>query len=121
VRRKLKENRGKMKKLEESMTKIHHSINFGPFVSSVLELVSKRRRTPREEGKQASKGRIRKAKESKDQARKVWIKQLQWEYLQITGCIYDFLAIFSMHGIFMCVFGSFVAIGMGFSRFRQWF
>jgi len=44
MRRKLKVNRGKMKKLEASITKIHHSINLGPFVNSVLELVSERRR-----------------------------------------------------------------------------
>ena len=53
----------------------------GPFVSFVFELVLERRIAPRGEGKQATKGRTRKGKESKDQARKGWIKQLQREYL----------------------------------------
>jgi hypothetical protein len=30
--------------------------------------------------------------------------------------MYDFLASFGMHGTCMCVFGSLVVIGMGFSR-----
>jgi len=40
VRRKLKENRGKIKKLEASLIKRHHSISLGPFVSLALELIS---------------------------------------------------------------------------------
>jgi len=51
-----------------------------------------------------------KANERKDQARKGWIKQLQQEYLQVTCCMYDFLASFGMHGICMCVFGYFLSI-----------
>jgi len=51
VRRILKENRGKMKKLEASIIKRHRSINLGPFFNSVLELVLERRRAPRGERK----------------------------------------------------------------------
>lgn len=40
-----------------------------------------------------------KAKERKDQERKSLIKLLQWDYLQVPSCIYDFLAIFCIHGI----------------------
>jgi len=39
-----------------------------------LELVSKRRREPRGEGKKEIKGRTRKEKDSKDQERKSWIQ-----------------------------------------------
>lgn len=83
-------------------------INSQPFVIFVLKLVLERRRAPREESKKERKGR-------KDQARKGWIKWLQQEYLQLIGHMYDFLAGFGMHGICMCVFGSFFVIGMGFS------
>ena len=43
----------------------------------------------------------RKVKESKDQTRKSWIKQLQQEYLQVTFCMCDFIASLDMHG-FAC-------------------
>ena len=60
--------------------------------------------------------KAKKENESKDQARKSRIKQLKRDYLQVSICICDFLAIFGMHGTCMCVFGSLVFIGMGFSR-----
>ena len=50
VKRKLKENKRKLKKLEASIIKGHKSISLGPFVSSVLELVWERRRELRGEG-----------------------------------------------------------------------
>ena len=65
------------------------------------------------------KGRQRKEKQSKgrrEQSKKIWLKQLQREYLQVSSCIYDFLASFGMHGTCMCVFGSHPVIGMGFSK-----
>jgi len=52
VRRKLKKNRGKMKKSKASIIKRHYSISLGPFVNLELELVSKRRIAPIVEGKQ---------------------------------------------------------------------
>jgi len=65
-----------MKKLGEKITKKHQSINLGHFVSLVLELVLEKRIVPRGERKQESKGRIKTSKESNDQARNIWIKQL---------------------------------------------
>ena len=52
---------------------------------------------------------------------KIWIKQLQHENLQVTGCMYNFLVGFDMHGMCMLVFGSFVVIGMGFVRLDSGF
>ena len=43
-------------------------------------------------------------------------KWLQWDYLQVSSCMYDFLDIFGMHDTCMCVFGSLVVIGMGLAR-----
>jgi len=62
-----------------------------------------------EEGRQRKHN---KAKGSKDQESKGGIKRLKWDYLQVPSCMYDFLAIFCMHGTCMCVFGSLVIIGM---------
>ena len=58
------------------------------------------------------KSKHKKAKENKDQVSETWIKKIQREYLQVTGCMYDFLAGFGMHGTCMCVFGFLVVIGM---------
>ena len=72
VRRKLKENRGKMKKLEGLIIKGHQSINLGPFVNFVLEVVSERKENQEEKRiKQAKEGegkkrKDKKSKESKD-------------------------------------------------------
>lgn len=62
------------------------------------------------------KGRTSKQEEAKYQGRKSKIKQLQWDYLQVSSCMYDFLAIFGTHGKCMHVFGSLVIIGIGFVR-----
>jgi len=62
------------------------------------------------------KGRTSKANGSKYQARKIWIKQLQQDNLQVSSYMYDFPASIGMHGTCMHVFGSLVVIGMGFSR-----
>ena len=63
VKRKMKENNGKMKKLEASRIKRYQRISLYIFVSSVLELVPERKR-------KKNQGL------SKDQARKGWIRQL---------------------------------------------
>ena len=60
--------------------------------------------------------RTKNAKGSKNQEKKSNIKQLQRDYLQVSNCMCDFLSRFGMHGTCMCVLGSLVAIGMGFSR-----
>ena len=70
VRRKFKENEGEMKKSKELIIKRIQSISLEPLVSLVLELVSERRRAPRGEGKQESKGRTRKAREGQGRQRK---------------------------------------------------
>lgn len=57
------------------------------------------------------KGRKTKAKENKVQERKIWIKYFKWEYLQVTGCMCDFLA-----GKWMHLVGSLIVIGMGFAK-----
>ena len=106
VRRQMKQNNVKLKKLEARIIKIHQRISWYPFVNLVLELVLREK---------TSAKRRRKVKETKDQARKIWIKQLQQEYLQVTSCMYDFLAGFGVHGMCMLVFGSFFFIGMDFS------
>lgn len=88
-----------------------------PFFFLALELLSEKEEHQEEkESKQANEaqGKKRTSKES-------WIKWLQQEYLQVTGCIYDFLSGFGMNGKCMCVFGSFVVIGMGFAWFDNGF
>ena len=77
--------------------------------------ISLREEKSTKRGRKSSKKR--KDKESKDQARKSWINQVQQEYLQVTGCMYDSLARFDMH-VCVLVFGSFSVIGMDFVGFR---
>ena len=101
MRRKLKENRGKMNKLEASMIKRLMRFNshlfstffqFGFVVSWREEKSTKRRKQARKQRKEnESKDKQRKDKESKGQARKSLIMQFQQEYLQVTCCMCDFL------------------------------
>ena len=51
---------------------------------------------------------------------KATIKKIQQEYLQVTGCMSDFLVGFDMHGMCMLVFGYFVGIAIEFYEFQQW-
>ena len=66
MRRKLKENNGKLNKLEASMIERMLRISSQLFFSSFSELHSERRRTPRGERDQASKGRKRKKRKNKE-------------------------------------------------------
>jgi len=91
-----------MKKIEATMIKRLMRINSTPLVSFSLEhsLFSLFSHTiahlkhswstlALEKGRQR---KVKKAKESKGQARKIWIKQLQQEYVQVIGCMCEFLA-----------------------------
>ena len=114
MRGKLKEKQREMKKIEASIIKRILRINSQFFSVWLWNWFHKEKSTKRRT--QAKKGRQRKDKESKGQARKSQIKQLQWDYLRVSSCMYDFLASFGMHGTCMCVFDSLIFIGMGFSR-----
>ena len=66
---------------------------------------------------QGRKSKQRERKESKDQGRKIRIKQLQQEYLQVTFCMCDFLVSLDMHGFACVVYGSLVVGGMVLSGY----
>lgn len=81
VRRKLKGNGGKTKKLEAPISKNHEIINMGYFFELSLRIYLKRGKENQEEKerKHEKRDKMRKCK-----TRKKWkerIKQLQWEYL----------------------------------------
>jgi len=94
---------------------------FGAFSQFSFGIGFREEKRTKRRKKESKQRKEKESKGSKDQARKGWIKHLQREFFQVTCCMYDFLAGFGMHGICMCVFGSFVVIDMGFFGYDNGF